>query len=75
MFEVERLTQAVRASGVTMSTSDETLFADPGGLGRQSRLQAIRDRHLHDQLARFKMKLIQRAVFPCGDIAHEDPLI
>ena len=28
MFEVERLTQAVRASGVTMSTSEETLFAD-----------------------------------------------
>lgn len=35
MFEVERLTQAVRASGVTMSTSEETLFADLQALGRR----------------------------------------
>ena len=35
MFEVERLTQVVRASGVTMSTSEETLFADLQALGRR----------------------------------------
>lgn len=47
MFEVERLTQAVRASGVTMSTSEETLFADLQALGRRYAKIKPSIQHLH----------------------------